>query len=113
MSEQKTVQAKSMTGVVVSDSMEKTVSVKVTTFKTHRLYHKRYRWTKNYLSDVGELEPKVGDTVKIVTGKPISKRKRWTVTEIITEAGNQQEKQVRKQSTKSSTKASTARKKAK
>lgn len=112
MSEQKTMQAKSMTGVVTSDKMEKTVTVKVTTFKTHRLYHKRFRWTKNYLSDVGELEPKMGDTVKIVAGKPMSKHKRFTVTEIINTSGEQKPKAARKATSKAQPKAA-AKKKAK
>lgn len=75
-----------MIGRVVSAGSIKTVSVEVTTLKVHPLYHKRYRWTKKYLSDTGEFEPKVGDTVKIVANRPISRRKRWMVTEVVSPA---------------------------
>ena len=74
---------KSMVGLVVSDKMTKTVVVKVTTFKQHPLYHKRFRWTEKYLADTAELTPKVGDTVKIEASKPLSKLKRWQVSEVV------------------------------
>ena len=111
MNEKQQPQSKTMVGIVTSDKMEKTVVVQVTTFKVHRLYHKRYRWTKKYLSDVGSLEPKLGDTVKIVSGRPMSKLKRWTVSEIITAADQGQRKLVRKQVDQ--TKPKSAKKKAK
>lgn len=110
MNEQQQPQAKTLVGVVTSDKMEKTVVVEVTTFKVHRLYHKRYRWTKKYLSDVGNLEPQVGDTVKIAAGKPVSKMKRWTVAEVITAVGAGSKKVVAK---KVKTKTTAAKKKAK
>jgi small subunit ribosomal protein S17 len=113
MDQQQSLQ-KTMVGVVTSDKMEKTVVVKVTTFKVHRLYHKRYRWTKKYLSDVGSLEPRIGDTVKIVSGRPMSKLKRWTVAEILTSGDVQQVKQARKDVAKAKTvKASASKKKSK
>jgi small subunit ribosomal protein S17 len=77
---------KSMVGIVVSDRMTKTVSVQVTTFKVHPLYHKRYRWTKKYLADSSEVQPQVGDTVRIVSHRPISKSKRWSVAAVVTPA---------------------------
>lgn len=77
---------KTLVGTVVSDGMTKTVSVQVTTFKVHPLYHKRYRWTKKYLADTGELAPKLGDTVKIEAHRPISARKRWIVIEVAAKA---------------------------
>jgi small subunit ribosomal protein S17 len=86
MAKQTTPHIKSMVGRVVSAGSIKTVSVEVTTLKVHPLYRKRYRWTKKYLSDTGELEPKVGDMVKIVANRPISRRKRWMVTEVVTPA---------------------------
>jgi len=112
MNEKQQPQPKTLVGIVTSDKMEKTVAVKVTTFKVHRLYHKRFRWTKKYLSDVGSLEPKIGDTVKIISSRPMSKMKRWTVAEIITSAGQQQQKQVRKETAQAKPKAA-AKKKAK
>lgn len=110
MNEQKQPQAKTLVGVVTSDKMEKTVVVEVTTFKVHRLYHKRYRWTKKYLSDVGNVEPKVGDTVRISATRPVSKLKRWTVAEIITAATVEQKKEATKVA---KPKAASAKKKAK
>lgn len=81
-----TPQIKSMIGRVVSAGMVKTVSVEVTTFKVHPLYHKRYRWTKKYLSDTGEFTPQLGDMVKIVSSRPISRRKQWVVAEVVSQA---------------------------
>ena len=83
---EKTSLKKTLVGTVVSDGMTKTVSVQVTTFKVHPLYHKRYRWTKKYLADTGESAPKVGDTVKIEAHRPMSARKRWIVTEVAAKA---------------------------
>jgi len=77
---------KSMVGIVVSDRMAKTVSVQVTTFKVHPLYHKRYRWTKKYLADTSEVQPQIGDTVRIVSHRPLSKLKRWSVAAVVTPA---------------------------
>ena len=109
MNEQQQAQVKTLVGVVTSDKMEKTVVVEVTTFKVHRLYHKRFRWTKKYLSDTGSLEPQVGDTVRIVASRPISKLKRWTVAEVVTAAGAEQ----KKEAAKAKPKAAATKKKAK
>lgn len=110
MNEQQQPRIKTLVGIVTSDKMEKTVVVEVTTFKVHRLYHKRYRWTKKYLSDTGSLEPQIGDTVRIVSSKPISKLKRWTVAEVVTAAGAE----FKKESVKvAKPKATTTKKKAK
>ncbi len=86
MNEQQQPQPKTMVGVVTSDKMQQTVAVEVTTFKVHPLYHKRYRWTTKYLADTSQVQPQVGDTVRIEASKPISKLKRWIVKETITQA---------------------------
>ena len=109
MNEQQQAQVKTLVGVVTSDKMEKTVVVEVTTFKVHRLYHKCFRWTKKYLSDTGSLEPQVGDTVRIVASRPISKLKRWTVAEVVTAAAAT----AKKEAAKAKPKAATTKKKAK
>jgi small subunit ribosomal protein S17 len=83
-----TLHKKVLIGTVSSDRMEKTVTVEVTTFKKHPLYHKRYRWTTKYLSDTGDLTPRLGDMVKIISSRPISKRKRWVVAEVLKESPN-------------------------
>jgi small subunit ribosomal protein S17 len=84
--DKKTTVTKSMVGVVVANTMTKTVKVQVTTFKVHPLYHKRYRWTKKYLADSGDVQPALGDTVRIVASKPLSKMKRWVVASVVTPA---------------------------
>lgn len=71
-----------MTGVVTSNKMQKTVSVRITRRFRHRLYKKvidRHKEVKAH----DELGCDVGDQVKIVESKPISKTKRWVVEEII------------------------------
>lgn len=81
---------KTLVGRVVSTGMTHTVKVEVTTFKVHPLYHKRYRWTKKYLSDTGELTPGLGDTVRIEATKPMSAHKRWIVAEVVTSVNEAQ-----------------------
>jgi small subunit ribosomal protein S17 len=71
-----------LTGVVTSNKMEKTVSVKITRRSRHRLYKKvidRHKAVKAH----DELGCDIGDHVMIVESKPISKTKRWVVEEII------------------------------
>ncbi len=71
-----------MTGVVTSNKMEKTVSVKITRRFRHRLYKKVIeRHTLVKAHDV--LDCDIGDKVLIVESKPISKTKRWVVEEIV------------------------------
>ncbi len=71
------------TGRVVSDKMDKTVVVAVETLRRHPLYKKAIRRTKKYkVHDKGNV-CKVGDKIKIVETRPLSKEKRWRVIEII------------------------------
>jgi small subunit ribosomal protein S17 len=70
-------------GVVVSDKMDKTVVVAVETRKVHPLYKKAIRVTKKYKVHDENNACKIGDKVKIVETRPLSKEKRWRVTEII------------------------------
>ncbi len=72
-------QKRILEGVVVSDKMDKTVVVKVTTLKTHKLYLKQYRTSQNYKAHDPNNAYKVGDNVKIVACRPISKDKKWRV----------------------------------
>ncbi len=76
---------KTRTGVVVSDSMDKTVVVKVDRAMRHPLYGKVVRMSKNYKAHDEKEVCKVGDTVVITETRPLSKTKRWRVLEIITE----------------------------
>ena len=73
-------------GTVISDKMDKTVNVKVTREIPHPVYKKRVKRYKNHLAHVASVSPKVGDIVKITSIRPISKYKRWQVSEIIREA---------------------------
>jgi small subunit ribosomal protein S17 len=74
---------KSMTGTVVSDKMAKTVIVKVERTATHRLYKKIMRRSSRYLAHDDHLDAKLGDTVRIVETRPMSRLKRWRVAEIV------------------------------
>jgi small subunit ribosomal protein S17 len=76
----KTEKAKSMTeGTVVSDKMDKTAVVAVNTLKSHRKYLKKYRVTKKYKAHDPENKCKMGDKVKIMEIRPMSKGKKWAV----------------------------------
>mgnify|MGYP001132353285 CR=1 FL=1 len=76
----------SLIGEVISAKMDKTVNVKVTRQIPHPIYHKRVKRFKKYLAHVASINPKEGDIVKISAIKPISKRKRWQVSEIVRES---------------------------
>ncbi len=77
---------KVITGTVVSDAMEKTVSVQVTRRYKHSLYKKMVTARKKYLAHDEKNEFKVGDIVKIQECAPMSKRKTWFVKEKIGES---------------------------
>lgn len=68
-----------LTGIVVSDKMEKTLVVKVERIKMHPKYRKRYRVSKKYKAHLEKGEYKAGDRVVIEECRPISKEKRWRV----------------------------------
>ncbi len=73
---------KIFTGTVVSKKMEKTATVVVERVVTHRVYKKRFRRIKKYhVHD--EMDTKVGDTVRFVACKPVSKMKKWKVIEVV------------------------------
>ena len=75
-------------GKVVSAKMQNTVSVEVARVIAHPVYKKRIKKHKKFLSHVSNVSPKVGDVVKITATKPISKNKRWRVSEILQESNN-------------------------
>ena len=74
---------KTMVGVVVSDKMNKTVVVSVQRHRQHRLYGKTLRRTTRYKAHDPNNVCKLGDTVRLVETRPISKEKRWRVVEIL------------------------------
>lgn len=74
---------KTKVGTVVSDKPNKTVVVKVERQFPHPLYGKRMQRTSRYHAHDETNEYKVGDTVRIMESRPLSKLKRWRVTELI------------------------------
>lgn len=81
------VQRKRLTGRVTSDKMDKTVVVEVERLKRHRLYGKVLKRTKKYMAHDEENTCRIGDLVRIVESRPLSRRKHWVVEEIM-QAGN-------------------------
>ena len=75
-------------GKVISVKMNKTVNVEVVRTIAHPIYKKRIKKHKKFLSHVSEIVPKEGDVVRITGTKPISKNKRWRVSEILQESKN-------------------------
>ena len=76
----------SLVGEVISTKMDKTVNVRVVREIPHPVYHKRVKRYKNYLAHVASVIPNDGDIVKISSIKPISKLKRWQVSQIVRKA---------------------------
>ena len=74
---------KTRTGVVVSDKADKTVTVQVSRRFAHPLYGKQVAKTKRYHAHDEENQYLIGDTVRIVETRPLSKMKRWRVVELI------------------------------
>jgi len=73
-------------GTVVSDKMDKTVVVAVNYVRRHPLYHKRITRTTKFLAHDEHNLAKPGDIVRIEETRPMSKRKRWIVREIVEKA---------------------------
>ena len=76
----------SLVGEVISTKMDKTVNVRVVREIPHPVYHKRVKRYKSYLAHVASVVPNNGDIVKISSTKPISKLKRWQVSQIVRKA---------------------------
>lgn len=77
---------KTRSGKVVSDKMDKTVVVAVETIVTHPLYKKQLKKTTKFKAHDENNECGIGDTVKLMETRPLSKDKRWRVTGIIEKA---------------------------
>ena len=77
---------KELIGVVVSDKAEKTITVKVETYKKHPKYGKRVKYSKKYTAHDETNKAKMGDRVRIVETRPISKTKRFYLAEIVEES---------------------------
>ena|SRR5215210_280493 len=70
-------------GRVVSDKMDKTVVVAVDSVRRHPLYHKRMTRTSKFLAHDESNSCRPGDVVRIEESRPLSKRKRWVVREVV------------------------------
>ncbi|MEF3303357.1 30S ribosomal protein S17 [Paenibacillus sp. GYB003] len=84
--EQQRNERKVQIGKVVSDKMDKTIVVAVETYKKHSLYHKRIKYTKKFKAHDENNEAKIGDTVKIMETRPLSKDKRFRLVEVVEKA---------------------------
>lgn len=73
-------------GIVVSDKMDKTVVVVENTMKLHKLYKKRVKTSKRYKAHDELNECRVGDKVRIMETRPLSKDKTWRVVTILEKA---------------------------
>ncbi|MCI8498127.1 MAG: 30S ribosomal protein S17 [Bacilli bacterium] len=83
MSETKKV---TLVGRVVSDKMDKTITVLVETQRKHPLYGKRVKYSKKYHAHDEKNEAKIGDTVKIVQTRPLAKTVDYELVEILEKA---------------------------
>lgn len=77
---------RTLTGKVVSDKMDKTITVLVETYKTHPLYSKRVKYSKKYKAHDENNEAKTGDVVSIMATRPLSATKRFRLVKIIEKA---------------------------
>lgn len=79
-------------GTVMSNKMNKTLVVRVDTLKRHPKYQKFYRISKKFKAHTDESGVyHVGDTVMMIETRPISKDKRWRVTELVKRSSEQEE----------------------
>jgi small subunit ribosomal protein S17 len=78
--------SKEITGVIVSDKMDKSVVVAVERQVRDAMYGKTQRRTSKFLAHNEANDVKIGDRVAIVETRPMSRRKRWVVTRVIEKA---------------------------
>ena len=77
---------KELIGVVVSDKADKTITVKVETYKNNPLYGKRVKYSKKYAAHDENNMAHVGDKVRLAQTRPLSKTKRYELVEVIEKA---------------------------
>ncbi len=75
--------AKTLTGIVTSDKADKTIVITVTSRETHPIYGKQYTVNRKYIAHDENNEAHEGDRVVIKETRPISKRKSFTLTEVV------------------------------
>lgn len=79
-------QRKVYTGRVVSDKMDKTISVLIETYKKHPLYGKRVKYSKKFKAHDEQNSAKIGDVVRIMETRPLSATKRFRLIEVVEKA---------------------------
>ncbi len=89
---------KKMTGVVIGNKMDKTAMVLVSRLTRHRTYMKYVRIQKKYMAHDPQNRCQVGDRVKIIESRPISKNKKWQVLDIIKESAMRESSDMRDES---------------
>ena len=77
---------KLLRGKVVSNKMNKTITVQVERVKRHPLYHKTLRVRRNFHAQDEANEARVGDVVEIASTRPLSKLKRWRLVQVLERA---------------------------
>ncbi|MCH7772512.1 MAG: 30S ribosomal protein S17 [Bacteroidetes bacterium] len=77
---------KTRIGIVVSDKMEKTITIAIVRKVPHPLYKKYFKKTTRLMAHDEKDDCKVGDKVKIMETRPLSKNKRWRLVEIVEKA---------------------------
>lgn len=83
---QERTRRKTITGIVASNKMDKTITVSVERKVQHPMYGKFIKKSKKYVAHDDKNECNAGDTVKIMETRPLSKRKRWRLVEILERA---------------------------
>ena len=73
-------------GIVVSDKADKTITVKVETYKMNPIYKKRVKYSKKYAAHDENNIAHVGDKVRLAQTRPLSKTKRYELVEVIEKA---------------------------
>jgi small subunit ribosomal protein S17 len=82
----RTTRRKTRVGKVVSAKMAKSIVVAIERRVPHKLYKKYFRQTSKLMAHDEKGEAAVGDTVKIMETRPLSKTKRWRLVEVVTKA---------------------------
>lgn len=83
MKESKKIQKRTLVGTVRSNKMQKAVTVRVINKKLHPLYRKVVKQYRSYMAKNEFENVKVGDQVRITETRPLSKKIRWVVTEVL------------------------------
>ena len=86
MAQKERAQRRTRTGLVVSDRMNKTITVAVDRQVKHSIYDKFITKTTKYMAHDEKDEANVGDTVLIMSTRPLSKRKSWRLVEVLERA---------------------------